>query len=201
MQRVAQIENAIVAAIKTAATGFTGLPPANIESYGGQLDDETFEWVRSLPAVWCVFAGVPSAPSRHGTARDKWLFPATFTVFCGQRNLAGNQRLRQGDGRNPGVYALMQLVREALLGQDLGLAIEPFEPGPVRVTTSVVVNRNGVMVYAMDWRTRWIEAVAPAPLTPEGWLDRIGLQYFLQDPADDDTADAEDLVTTQGATP
>ncbi len=197
MQMVAQVENAIVAALKTAATGFTGLPQASIESYGGQLDDETFEWVRTLPAVWAVFAGVPAKPTRHGTARDKWLFPATFTVFCGQRNLAGNQRLRQGDARNPGVYALLQLVREALLGQDLGLPIEPFEPGALRVTTSVVINRDGVMVYAFDWHTRWVETTQAAPLAPEGWLDRIGLQYFLK--PGDAVADAADELTTTGA--
>ena len=186
MQMVAQVENAIVAALKTAATGFTGLPQASIESYGGQLDDETFEWVRT-----------PAKPTRHGTARDKWLFPATFTVFCGQRNLAGNQRLRQGDARNPGVYALLQLVREALLGQDLGLPIEPFEPGALRVTTSVVINRDGVMVYAFDWHTRWVETTQAAPLAPEGWLDRIGLQYFLK--PGDAVADAADELTTTGA--
>lgn len=195
MHMVAQVENAIVAAIKAAATGFSGLPQASIESYGGQLDDETFEWVRTLPAIWVVFAGVPSKPAKHGTARNKWLFPATFTVFCGQRNLADNKRLRQGDAKNPGVYALLQLVREALLGQDLGLPIEAFEPGPVRVTTSVVVNRDGVMVYASDWSTRWVETVETAPQAPEGWLDRIGLQYFLK--PGDDVADAADLVTTR----
>lgn len=197
MQMVAQIENAVVAALKAAATGFAGLPQGSIESYGGQLDDETFEWVRSLPAVWVVFSGVPGKPARHGTARDKWLFTGTFTVFCGQRNLADNKRLRQGDAKNPGVYALLQLVREALLGQDLGLAIEPFEPGPVRVSTSVVVNRDGVMVYAGDWTTRWVETTEAAPLAPEGWLDRIGLQYFLK--PGDDAADAADVITTNGA--
>lgn len=194
MQMVAQVENAVVAALKAAATGFAGLPQNSIESYGGQLDDETFEWVRTLPAVWVVFSGVPGKPARHGTERHKWLFPATFTVFCGQRNLAGNKRLRQGDANNPGVYALLQLVREALLGQDLGLAIDPFEPGPIRVTTSVVVNRDGVMVYAGDWTTKWVETAQAAPLAPEGWLDRIGLNYFLT--PGDDTVDAADLVNT-----
>lgn len=195
MQMVAQVENAIVAAIKAAATGFSGLPQGSIESYGGQLDDETFEWVRTLPGVWVVFSGVPGKPARYDTARDKWVFPATFTVFCGQRNLAGNKRLRQGDAKNPGVYALLQLVREALLGQDLGLPIEAFEPGPVRVTTSVVVNRDGVMVYASDWTTRWVETAQTAPLAPEGWLDRIGLKYFLE--PGDDVHDAEDVITTR----
>ncbi|MGC4076285.1 MAG: DUF1834 family protein [Rubrivivax sp.] len=194
MQMVSQVEDAIVAALRAAATGFSGLRPAAIESYGGQLDDETFEWIRTLPGMWVVFSGVPSKPTRIDTARNKWLYPATFTVFCGQRNLAGNRRLRHGDAHNPGVYALLQIVREALLGQDLGLEIDPFQPGPIRVTTSVVVNRDGVMVYASDWTTKWVETTETAPAEPAGWLDRIGLQYFLK--PGDSVADAADVVTT-----
>lgn len=189
MQMVSRIENAMVAALKDAATGFR-IP--TIESYGGQLDDDTFEWVRVLPAMWVVFAGCEK-PEPYGTGRNKWRFNGTFTVFCGQRNLAGNKALRQGDATNPGVYALMQVAMAALLNKDLALPIDALKPGAVKPTTSAIVGRDAVMVYAMNWTCAWIETV-PEGLTPEGVLATIGLEYFLK--PGDDLADAADVVTT-----
>ena len=190
MQMVSAIENAMVAALKAAATSFR---VDTIESYAGQLDDDALEWVRRLPAIWVVFAGA-GAPQAVNTAKDKWRFKGEFMVFCGQRNLKGNQAVRQGDAANPGVYALLELVTAALLRKDFGLDVSPMEPGPIKTVTSQVVNSDSVMVYSMTWSTTWIQAEQALKLSPEGVLATIGLEYFLK--PGDAVADAADLVTT-----
>jgi len=190
MEMVSRIENAMVEALQAAATSFR---VDSIESYGGQLDDEALEWIRRLPAIWVVFAGADK-PKAENTARTKWRYTATFTSFHAQRNLGGNKAMRQGDARNPGVYALMQLANVAFLRKDLGLPIQEFAPGAVRTVFSTVVNRDAVMVYAMNWHTEWIETTTEPELLPSGELQHIGLQYFLK--PGDNTADAADLVTT-----
>lgn len=192
MQRIAQIENAMVTALRAAAAA-ASFRVDTIESYGGQLDDDLLEWVRRLPAIWVVFSGL-GKPKAVDASLTRWRYSATFTVFCAQRNLGGNQALRQGDARNPGVYALMQLVTSVLLRRDLGLPIAEFNPGEVRTIVSTVVGHDGVMAYGMNWETAWIETLQPTELTPEGWLDSIGLKYFLK--PGDNVADAADEITT-----
>lgn len=191
MQMISQIENAMVAALVAAASAFR---VDTIESYGGQLDDDTLEWIRRLPAIWVVFAG-GAEPKPAGTEKGKWLYQGTFTVFCGQRNLKGNKALRQGDATNPGVYALMQVAKVALLHKDLGLAIKEFKPGAIRPVTSLVVNNDAVMVYAMNWATEWFELADVPELLPEGDLVTIGLEYFIK--PGDDVADTADQITTR----
>ena len=193
MQRVSEIENAVVQALQ-AGRDAAGFRVDTIESYGGQLDDDTLEWVRRLPAIWVVFSGVDKVRAIDAGKR-RWAYQGSFTVFCAQRNLAGNEAVRQGDARNPGVYALMQLARVALLGRDLGLTIDAFAPGPVKVVSSLVVNRDAVMVFGMTFTTVWIETVQEPALTPEGELITIGLQYFLK--PGDDLVDAADTITTR----
>ena len=188
MQIVSQVENAMVAALKAAATAFR---IDTIESYGGQLDDDLLEWVRRLPALWVVFGGA-AKPTRVATHRRKWRYQGTFTVFAAQRNLAGNKALRQGDANNPGLYALMQIAHQALLARDLALPISPFEPGEVRLVTSFVANRDAVMAYALNWHTEWVVEAAEPDLVPPGELHTLGLQYFLQ--PGDATADAADVL-------
>lgn len=190
MQMVSSIENSMVAALKAAATSFR---VETIESYAGQLDDDLLDWVRALPAMWVVFAGA-GEPQPVASNHGKWRFKGEFIVFCGQRNLAGNQAVRQGDARNPGVYALMELAAAALLNKDFGLAITPLKPGPITTATSQVVSRDSVMVYGMRWRTEWVQAEQVLELSPAGVLASIGLEYFLK--PGDQVADAADLVTT-----
>ena len=190
MQMVSAIENAIVAALTAAATAFR---VDTIESYGGQLDDDTLEWVRRLPAIWVVFAGADK-PVAVSTAKNKWKYTGTFTVFCGQRNLAGNKALRQGDAKNPGVYALMQLPNAARLNKDLGLAIDFFEPGAIKPVSSFVDRSGAVMVYAMNWTTKGVDSAEVPELLPSGELVTLGLSYFLK--PGDELADAADTLTT-----
>lgn len=190
MQIVAQIENAMVAALQGAAVA-SGVR-VDIESYGGQLDDDLAEWVRRVPAIWVVFGGA-EAPTAVATSKDKWKFRGTFTTFCAQRNLAHNKAQRQGDANNPGVYALMQLTKAALLNKDLALPIKHFAPGRIRTVASVMFNRESAMVYAVDWITEWIEQATAETFAPEGWLNTTALQFFLK--PGDDLADMEGTVT------
>lgn len=190
MQMISAIENAMVDAIKAAADAAT-FNVRSIESYGGQLDDGTLDWIRALPAIWVVFSGC-ERPTASSTAKGKWRYPGVFTVFCAQRNLAGNKALRQGDARNPGVYALMQLVVAALQGRDLGLEIKEFEPGKVAPHTSFG-GKEASMVYTMNWHTSWLELSTPPEPGSDGWIESIGLKYFRK--PGDNVADAADLVT------
>lgn len=187
---VGQVENAMVARL-TAATRASGQLKA--ESYGGQLDDELFGWVRSLPAVWVTFDAVTEF-KRMG--RRTFKVKGSFEVLTAQRNLVQDDRRLNAEakGRDVGVYELVEQNKLALVNQDLGLAIQGFTPGAIRSVMKGVVNREAITVLAQSFSTEWMEEYPDPALTPDGDLVTVGLNYLFK--PGDDTADSSDVVTT-----
>lgn len=91
---IAAVEAALVERLKFGL----GRMVTRVELYGGELDDELANVVRTLPAVWITFAGMSKAES-YSTARRSWIVPASFAVMVGQRHLGGAHRRAQ---RQPG---------------------------------------------------------------------------------------------------
>ena len=182
---IAAIETAIIDRLKTAA-GMSYLRA--VESYGGQFDDDTFDVVRVLPAVWVTFAG---AGKPVQTGENRFLKSATFAVMCGARNVR-SERTTRHDGPNGeiGAYTILQDVESLLLMQDLGLAIDHLRPGAVRTLYNTRLRTNGLAVFAQEWHTKY---VVTKPTDEEVDLLRIGLHYNLK--PGDDNPDANDLVT------
>lgn len=184
---MAQIEQAIVQRLRTVARGYRPV----VESYGGQLDDEMFGWVRALPAVWVTFDG--AQPTRLG--QRTWRVVGTFEVLAAQRALVQAQARQADDdgGQDVGVYQLLEDNKAALVNQVLGLQIEPITPGPMRSVAKSMVNRDAIVVMAQQFRTTWTEIYPDADLSPAGDFITLGLSYLLK--PGDDTADASDTVT------
>lgn len=191
---IALIEQAIVEQLRAAPRAYTGLV---VESYAGQLDDELFDWVRTLPATWVTFGG---AQDYKRTGLRSFKVRGTFEVLCAQRALVENAgRLNPtGRGQDVGVYALMEDNKLALVNQLLGLAIQPLTPGPIRAVMKSRVNRDAVVVYAQEFHTEWQEVFAQEAATPGATLVTVGMNYFIKPDRNmaTDPADKTDLITT-----
>lgn len=181
---LADIENAIIHAIKTAPNMQY---VRSIDSYGGQFDSDTFDVIRILPAIWITFGGARQ-PAQIG--EKKFLTPASFAVMCCARSVRGERTTRHdGAAGEVGVYHMLEDVRRLLLMKDLGLAIDHFRPGAITTLYNTKLRENGLAVFAQEWHTKFVDTVPPDAETD---LLRIDLEYRLK-PGDDMT-DASDLV-------
>jgi phage gp37-like protein len=191
---VRQVEQAMLARLRAVPRGYSGLM---LESYAAELDDDTFGWIRSLPAVWVTFGQV-SETKRIST--KSFRVSATFEVLCAQRALVENAgRLKPALAADVGVYELLEDNKLALTNQQLGLAIEPITPGPIRAVMKSMVNRDAVAVYAQEFKTHWFETIPLPGDVPLGDLVTVGFNYFLkpQHSAGVDPADKSDILTTR----
>lgn len=187
---VQQVELAMLARLRDVTRPYTGL---NIESYGAQLDDETFAWLRTMPASWVTFDKIEE---NKRLSKHSFKVSATFEVLVAQRALVENARRLGAPGHadNVGVYQLLEDNKLALVNQSLGLAIQPLVPGPVRSVMKGVAGRDAVAVYAQAFRTEWME-VYPEDTSSDPMLLSVGLNYLLK--PGDDAPDSVDLVTTR----
>ena len=192
---IALIETAIVQRLRTVQRAYSGLV---VESYAGQLDDDLFGWVRTLPATWVTFGG---AQDYKRTGLRSFKVKGTFEVLVAQRALVENAgRLNAGaTGADVGVYALIEDNKLALVNQLLGLAIQPLTPGPIRAVMKSLINRDAVVVYAQEFATEWMEQFEQQGATPGGDLVTVGMQYFIkpQHTPPADPPDKTDLITTR----
>ncbi len=172
------------------------LTPAGVtvESYGAQLDDETFAYVRTLPAQWVTFDAITSVKK---TGKRTYIYSANFEVLSAQRHLNDNDR-RLNDAsadQDVGVYELIERAKLALSGQKLGLAIQQLEPGAVRSVAKTMAGRDAVAIYAQQFSTSWMEELPPEELMRPGELVTVGLNYLIK--PGDEVTDTSDLVTTR----
>lgn len=188
---LAQIEQAVVAHLRAVTRAYSGL---TVESYGAQLDDELFGWVRTLPAVWVTFDKVSDVTR---ISRRSFRQTGHFEVLSAQRALAENDARMGGPvaARDVGVYQIVEDNKLALANQKLGLAITPFTPGAIRPVMKGEVNRDAIAVYAQSFSTTWVEEIEDPPVSPDGILELVGLNYLLK-PGDDEV-DSQDLITTR----
>lgn len=188
------VETAIVAQLRSVAREYTGLL---VESYAGQLDDELFGWIRTLPACWVSFS---EATEVRPTGAHSFKVKATFDVLVAQRALQENAgRLNKASaGVDVGVYRLLHDNKLALVNQKLGLAVQPIKPGPIRAVMKSLVNRDAVAVYAQSYSTEWQEVFMDPAVDPDGVLETVGMSYYLkpQHTPPADPADATDLIMT-----
>lgn len=197
---IAEIEDAIVNQIKTAAGATPGLgyKLPNVASYGGELDDDLAQVVRSFPAVWVTYAG-SGKPRPHSTERKKWYVPATFAVMVGARNVRGERSTRHGlkvgaQIVEVGAYQMLKDIGLLLINQDFGLSISRLVPGATKSLYNTKLNGQALAVFVREWHTGFIEEQPRVPLdvTDPDWLS-LGINYYLA--PDDGNADASDTVT------
>lgn len=185
----AQLEDAVIARLKAAGdTGALGYRFAEVESYGGQFDQETFfTQVRRWPAAWVTVGGdkpkaITPRKSQCGLA---------LAVMVGARNVRGERHTRHGTVGEPGTYQMVQDVRDLFVGQSLGLDISPLKAGAVRTLYNTRLGNEARSVFAVEFAADFTYTPPDASANdPE--LTAIGLRYYLK--PGDDVQDASDEV-------
>jgi phage gp37-like protein len=197
---IAAIEDAIIGQIKTAAAALPGLGYTinSVASYGGELDGDLAQVVRSFPGVWVTYTG-SGKPRPYSLEKSKWVVPVTFAVMVGARNVRGERATRHGlsvggQTAEVGVYQMLDDIGLLLINQDFGLAIKRLAPGATRTLYNTKLNNQALAVFAREWHTEYIEAQPSVPIdvTNPDWL-RLGINYYLT--PGDALPDASDLTT------
>ena len=171
------IETAIINRITNAAALSYLL---SVESYGGQLEDSTFDMTSILPAVWVSLAGA-GKPQQQGSGQ--FLTPAIFTVMGCAHSARGQEAvLPNGPAAEICAYQIIEDVKTLLLMQDMDLDIDPLRPGAIRTLYNTRLRSSGLTVFAQDWHTRFVDAVPPE--ADETELLEVSLSY-LSKPGDD----------------
>lgn len=188
---IAEIEDALVAAVKAASFGYK---LGTVDSYGGELggDDKTLAiLIRQFPAVWVTFKG-ESDPKPVGTAKDKWLAEAEFMLLVAAHNPRGERFTRHGANiAEVGAYQIIKDTRLLLLNQDLGLAIDRFKPGAVKSLFNKKLLTQSMAVFSLELKTKYVIS-QPAEANQPDWLT-TGFNYYLK--PGDNIADASDSIT------
>jgi phage gp37-like protein len=135
---LAQIEDAVLAALEEA---LNDKAPTLRTYQGGGLDDLRQQtW--PLPAVLVEMGQSRGYQVTLGSAD----LSLEITVLVMVRDLRGEALARREAG---GAYELLEAVRAALWGQDLGLEVEPFS----LVREEARLNTPELTVYAAHYRT------------------------------------------------
>jgi len=147
-ETIAQVENAIIAALEAEYATQNGGYAKTIESYSGQFEQAVETVVLLFPAMLVVFGGDEyndaNGQNTIYNERDR------FTVFVGCSNLRGDVARRHGVASEIGLYEMLDDVRSTLVGSSLGLDIEPFRI--IRRKALHVSKRANV--YALEFETQ-----------------------------------------------
>lgn len=95
--------------------------------------------------------------------------------------------------RRRGIYLILEGAIQTLIGQDLGLKINPLEVKGFRNTTSKELTDAGLLAFSIEVATsHYLTIQSDEAITD---LMTVGLAYYLREPLDAtaDSADAVDL--------
>ena len=152
---ILDVENAIIERLKRGL----GSSVREVGSYRGQLDADSLNTtVRTVPSLYVSFAGHRNVKAVE-TRREQLKIPATFVVYVVTRNVASEAAARRGTDFEVGAYQLVEAVRRLLASQKLGLTIERFKVGEVKLLGSIKVKEQGLTAYGCSFDTSWIEAL------------------------------------------
>ncbi|MBN4664217.1 DUF1834 family protein [Pandoraea nosoerga] len=167
------IITAIELGIVDRLTRGLGRMVSEVKTYGGEFDDDELdEVVRRFPAAWVTFGGVKRTDP-HGTSKGKWKAEAVFVVMVGARSVRSEEASRHGGASQVevGTNLLIASVRKLLTMQDLGLPIRELEPGSVRTLFNTQVRREAMSVFALEFRTAWMEESLFLGAYPQGAVE------------------------------
>jgi phage gp37-like protein len=136
---IATVEDAIVEALKGSDLAAIA---RTIDSYHGEIDDLVAEVKRitvPLPAVFVLYAGSVFNEAANRSFDDE----QTFTIVCVAKSLRSRADLRGG------MYDLLEVVKTALIDENLDLDIEPLHP--VSIDPALVTKE--ISVYAFHIKT------------------------------------------------
>lgn len=159
-----QVEQAIIERLRLGL----GQMAIQVESYGGQLDDDLDNVVRAFPSVWVTFAGVTNTKT-HGLSRKNFATYVRFVVMVGDYNVRNEGGTRMGGPAldEVGSYRMVHAVRRLLINQDFGLPIDFLKPGRVRTLYNTRLGDRAVSVFGCEFDTYWIEGALECGRWPE----------------------------------
>jgi phage gp37-like protein len=141
------IENAILEHIRLAKPAL-GYDP-KIASYGGELADGLKNTVRSLPAIWVVFAGANNE-RQYGPSV---VYKARYNVIVAAQSLRNEQSGRHGQHNSAGSYQMVEDMARLLVNQKLGLNIHPIQIGAIRSIVQDKADNDLMSVYGLEITT------------------------------------------------
>lgn len=155
---IGTLEHAILSRLRAASdAGALGYALRQVESYAGALDDAALDGaIRTLPAVWVVYAGErgDEAPNRRNPRFQLW-------IAHQQRRNTGAARsgaTPPGGTDHGGSYQIIDDVLALITGQTLGLDIDPWRL--VRVAS--LTQRKDLSVYLIEIETSLLVDALPA---------------------------------------
>lgn len=141
---IKEVEDAIISALQPLK-GSLGV--RTIKSYGGELETEDqARAIKLFPAIYVVYGG--SEYDEHGPRKVERM---SFNLLACDRSLRSEAEARRGGAVNPGVYAMLDAMRDRLYGSALGLGstVLPFR----LLRQSAVWFSSHVCIYGAEYET------------------------------------------------
>ena len=143
MYTIQQIEDAIISALTPLKTS---LNIRVIKSYQSELENENDlnRMISLFPAIYIVYGG--SDYDEHGARKIERM---TYHIIVCDRSLRSADEARHGGTENPGVYAMLNEIRDILFGEMLSLEIFPLN----LVRQMPVWFGKGISIYSAEYQT------------------------------------------------
>jgi hypothetical protein len=166
------IEDKIVARLNAKLTGVVKVA----------IDEAHSKLALNLPIVEVLVGG--------GTfSRIAQTFKISLQVFV----ILTFQNLRSVEDRRKGVYPILESILALLINNKFGLKIDALAPKRLDNITEEKEAKEGKLVFQIEFETGFVLTAISDEAIED--LLTIGLNYYLQEPADDNVADASDEVT------
>lgn len=127
---------------------------ASIGSYGGELDENVFDSIRVLPAIWVTYGG-SSRIEVANTARSRFTETHQFITMIAVRSVRSEEAQRLGgtDLYEVGSYQLIRAVKYLLTNQTLdGIVHKGLTPRNIRTLHNHTMTIEGALsVFAVEW--------------------------------------------------
>lgn len=140
---IEQIEDAIISKLEPLKAS---LGVRAIKTYQGELEseDEIKRLVMLFPAIYVVYGG-----SRYEDLGARKVEHMAYHLVVCDRNLRSEAEARRGGSENPGVYAMLGAIRDALCGSQLSLEIFPIN----LIREEPVWFEGGISIYGAEYET------------------------------------------------
>jgi hypothetical protein len=167
---LAEIESAIA---KILELGDLGLKKVEVRSKG------------SIPAKPAAFPACDSGTFKK-VSQNTWACEVSVSILVLFENFQNEEKRRQG------MSIIIMGIFHKLANSTLGLDIKALQPVRFRDVTTEAIAAAGQLLFDLEFSTSFELRKTDTDQADD--LLRIGMNYYLQDPADDHVADAGDLV-------
>lgn len=137
---IEQIEDAIIDAVEA----IDAVTIRTVKTYQGELEEKDIRRLTAqFPAVYVVYGG--SDYAAHG---DRKIERMVYHLIVCDKSLRIEEEARRGGAGNPGTYAMLHAVRDALCGSQAGLSnLTPM----ALISETPVWFGDGLSIYAAEY--------------------------------------------------